>query len=204
MNDLKAIISEKSDPAISFGQRLRQIRKEVGENQDDFAARIGTSKQVLSRYENGQRTPKISLVEKYAESLGVSVDYLMGATDQKEAAFESVCTQEGKPFYQIFMEVTEDEMGLSIPDIVRLTGLTDWQVRTIIMRHMKEAPLPIALQLSRGLDVPLEVWTGNETYKAGDITMEARDVAMAYDKANDKDKAVVRTVLDLPPMGGST
>ena len=33
-------------PPTSFGARLRQIRKELGETQDEFAARIGTSKQV--------------------------------------------------------------------------------------------------------------------------------------------------------------
>jgi transcriptional regulator with XRE-family HTH domain len=183
----------------SFGARLRQIRKERGETQDEFAAIIETSKQVLSRYESGQRIPKISLAEKYAKALGVSVDYLMGKDVPQEAAFDSVCTQSDKPFYKIFIDVTL-EMGLLIPDIVRITGLTDWQVRTIIFRRMKEAPLPIALQLSRTLDVPLEVWTGNEEYKASDITMEAREVAKAYDKAAAKDKTMVRMALDLPPV----
>lgn len=183
----------------SFGERLRQIRKERGETQDEFAKKIGTSKQVLSRYESGQRIPKISLAEKYAKELVVSVDYLMGKDVPQEAAFDSVCTQSDKPFYKIFIDVTL-EMGLLIPDIVRITGLTDWQVRTIIFRRMKEAPLPIALQLSRTLDVPLEVWTGNEEYKASDITVEAREVAKAYDKAAAKDKTMVRMALDLPPV----
>ena len=183
---------------MSFGLRLRQIRKELGETQDEFAARIGTSKQVLSRYESGQRTPKISLVEKYAQSLQVSVDYLMGQGDQ-EGAFDSICIQNGQPFYKIFIEVTT-EMGLGISDIVRITGLTDRQVRTIILRRMKEAPLPVALQLSRTLDVPLEVWTGNEVYKKGEISSEGREVAMAYDKAASKDKNLVRRALDLPPL----
>ena len=183
---------------MSFGLRLRQIRKELGETQDEFAARIGTSKQVLSRYESGQRTPKISLVEKYAQSLQVSVDYLMGQGDQ-EGAFDSICIQNGQPFYKIFIEVTT-EMGLGISDIVRITGLTDRQIRTIILRRMKEAPLPVALQLSRTLDVPLEVWTGNETYKKGAISVEGREVAMAYDKAARKDKNMVRMALDLPPL----
>lgn len=182
----------------SFGERLRQIRKEMGETQDEFAARIGTSKQVLSRYEGGQRIPKISLVESYAKALNVSVDYLMGES-QQEAAFDSVCTQSNKPFYKIFIDVTM-EMGLLIPDIVRITGLTDRQVRTIIFRRMKESPLPIALQLSKTLDVPLEVWTGNESYKVGEISPEAKEVARAYDKASLKDKNTARLALDLDPV----
>lgn len=202
MEKIKKLYPEYDDVELkptSFGERLRQIRKELGETQDEFAARIGTSKQVLSRYEVGQRIPKISLVEQYAKSLNVSVDYLMGRDAPQEAAFDSVCTQGSKLFYKIFIDVTM-EMGLLIPDIVRITGLTDWQVRTIIFRHMKEAPLPIALQLSRTLDVPLEVWTGNEEYKSGEISTEAREVAQAYDKAASKDKTMVRMALDLPPM----
>ena len=93
------------------------------------------------------------------------------------------------------------EMGLLISDIVRVTGLTDRQVRTIIFRRMKEAPLPIALQLSRTLGVPLETWTGNTAYKAGELSVEAREIARDYDKASDKDKAVIRTILELPQMG---
>lgn len=191
--------SELVREPVSFGTRLRRIRKEIGETQDEFAARIGTSKQVLSRYESGQRIPKISLVEKYARSLNVSVDYLMGDSEQEDA-FESVCTQEGKPFYKIFIDVTT-EMGLLISDIVRVTGLTDRQVRTIIFRRMKEAPLPIAFRLSETLGVPLEVWTGSTSYKAGGLSVDAREVARKYDKASDKDKAVIRTILELPRMG---
>ena len=183
----------------TFGERLRQIRKEMDMTQDQFAEIIGTSKQVLSRYEVGQRIPKISQVEKYAAALDVSVDYLMG-TGPEEAAFEAVCTQKGKPFYKIFIEVTQDKMGLMISDLIRITGLTDWQIRVIILRRMKEAPLPIALQLSRTLDVPLEVWTGNEEYKAGEITLAAKEVAMAYDRASLKDKNTARLALDLEPV----
>ena len=35
----------------TFGQRMRQIRKSRGLSQDEFAAMLGTSKQILSRYE---------------------------------------------------------------------------------------------------------------------------------------------------------
>lgn len=53
------------------------------------------------------------------------------------------------------------------------------------------------------MDVPLEVWTGNESYKAGEITVEAREVAMAYDRASLKDKNTARLALDLEPIKGA-
>lgn len=184
---------------VSFGDRLRSIRKEKGLSQDEFAALLGTSKQVLSRYETGQRIPKITQVQQYAKRLNVSADYLMGDSPE-EAAFNSVCRTAQKPFYEIFIDVTCDQMGLDIPAVVRVTGLTDRQVRTIITRRMKEAPLPIALQLSDTLGVPLETWTGDHTYRPQDITVEAREVARAYDKASLKDKNTARLALDLEPV----
>ena len=182
----------------SFGDRLRAIRKEKGMSQDEFAQMLGTSKQVLSRYEIGQRIPKITQVQEYAKRLNVSADYLMGDSAE-EAAFNSLCPKDHPPFYKIFLDVME-QMGLDIPGMAQVSGLTDRQVRTIIIRQMKDAPLPIAMQLSDALGVPLEVWTGDRRYQPTDITAEARQVAQAYDKAAQKEKAMVRMALDLPPM----
>ncbi len=180
----------------SFGRRLREIRKERGLTQDEFAAILGTSKQILSRYELEQRSPKIEQVQKYAERLQVSVDFLLGDTES-EAVFNSICSNKnGKPFYKVFIDIME-EMELDIPSIVRITGLTDKQVRMIIVRQMKDAPLPIALQLSETLNVPLSVWTGDDEYVPNEISVNAFEVARAYDKASLKDRNTARLALNL-------
>ena len=54
-------------------------------SQDDFALLLGTSKQVISRYETGQRSPKVSIVAAYAEKLGVSISVLTTGDDQSDA-----------------------------------------------------------------------------------------------------------------------
>ncbi len=180
----------------SFGERLRELRKEKGLSQDEFAKMLGTSKQILSRYELGQRSPKIEQVSKYAEKLKVSVDYLLGDSEA-EAMYSEMCGKlQGKPFYEIFKEITV-EMGLNISDIVRITGLTDKQVRTIIIRRMKDAPLPIAMQLSETLNVPLEVWAGGKAYMPSEFSANAYEVARAYDKASLKDRNTARLALNL-------
>lgn len=183
----------------SFGKRLRTIRKERGMTQDEFAAILGTSKQILSRYELEQRSPKIEQVKKYAEKLQVSVDYLLGDTES-EAVFNGICLDKNrKPFYKIFIEITT-ELGLDIPETVRVTGLTDRQVRTIIIRQMKDAPLPIALQLSKTLNVPLEVWAGDKSYAPSEISANAYEVARAYDNASLKDRNTARLALNLETL----
>lgn len=182
---------------MTFGKRLRQIRKERNMTQDEFAQLLGTSKQILSRYEREDRSPRIEVVRKYAEALHVSADYLLGDQEAEAVSAMFWAQNKEKPFYQIFIEVTLDELGLEIPDVIQKTGLTDRQVRTIITRQMKVAPLDLAMQLSDTLNVPLEVWLGIENYTPAEVSADAYEVARAYDQADIKSKNMVRMALDL-------
>ena len=60
----------------SFGENLRKIRIERGMSQEELAALLGTSKQVISRYETGQRSPKVTVVAEYADKLGIAISAL--------------------------------------------------------------------------------------------------------------------------------
>ncbi len=64
-----------------FADRLRAIRIARGMSQEEMAKKLGTSKQVISRYETAQRIPKISAVEEYAKKLGVDIMYFLGGND---------------------------------------------------------------------------------------------------------------------------
>lgn len=64
-----------------FGERLRAIRKENNLSQEELADILGTSKQVISRYENGQRTPKVTVAAEFAKRLGVPMSTLSGEDD---------------------------------------------------------------------------------------------------------------------------
>jgi len=199
MDENKQDLFENIPPTVhytTFGKRLREIRIERELTQTEFAKILGTSKQILSRYELEQRSPKIDQVKKYAEKLKVSVDYLLGDTESEANYNAFISENKEKPFYKIFMDVTL-EMGLTISDTVRITGLTDNQVRIIIFRKMKDAPLPLALQLSRTLGVPIETWTGEIPYSPSDISAEAYEVARAYDLSSLKDRNTARLALNL-------
>ena len=74
-----------------FGDRLKQIRLDRNMSQEEFAALLGTSKQVISRYETNQRTPKITVANEYAEKLGVPLNALLGedtTEPEKERTFD--------------------------------------------------------------------------------------------------------------------
>ena len=61
----------------TFGEKLKAVRTEKGMTQEEFANLLGTSKQVISRYEKNQRTPKITAVHSYAKKLGIDPVYLI-------------------------------------------------------------------------------------------------------------------------------
>ena len=139
----------------------------------------------------------VEILISIIEALKVSADYLLG-DEEAEAVSAMFWTQKKeKPFYKIFIEVTVDQMGLDLPGVVQKTGLTDRQVRTIITRQMKVAPLDLALQLSDTLNVPLEVWLGLENYTPAEVSTDAYEVARAYDRADFRDKNMARMALKL-------
>ena len=66
---------------MEFGDILKSIRRERGLSQDEMAALLGTTKQVISRDETKQRVPKVSIVAGYAIKLGVPLSLLTGGEE---------------------------------------------------------------------------------------------------------------------------
>ena len=61
-----------------IGTKLSKIRDERGETQEHVAECVGITYVTLSRYENGQRMPKMNILARLADHYGVSVDELIG------------------------------------------------------------------------------------------------------------------------------
>ena len=60
--------------------RLRELRKEKNLSQTDVAKAIGVGTNTISRYEKGDREPKLGTWRALADYFDVSVPYLRGAT----------------------------------------------------------------------------------------------------------------------------
>ncbi|CAM4487186.1 helix-turn-helix domain-containing protein [Paenibacillus tarimensis] len=59
-----------------LAQRIRAFRKLKGYTQQQLAERLGVSVAVLGSLERGTRKPETKLIERIAESLGVSYEEL--------------------------------------------------------------------------------------------------------------------------------
>ena len=61
--------------------RLTECRERLGLSKREAAKRMNMSQPAYLRYESGERTPSIHVVQTMADVLSTSVDYLLGNND---------------------------------------------------------------------------------------------------------------------------
>ncbi len=69
---------------VSFGQRLKMLRKEAELSQSEFAEVIGVSVQSVSKWECDTYMPDVSLILPISKILGVTADCLLGAGENEK------------------------------------------------------------------------------------------------------------------------
>lgn len=68
--------------------RLKELRKQTGETQEQIAALIKITRAAYTNIENGKREPDYETLSLLADHFGVSVDYLLGREDIKKSPSE--------------------------------------------------------------------------------------------------------------------
>ena len=72
---------------MTFGERLKQLRKAAGESQTDLAIILGKSAAItVSGYEKGNREPNIKSIRTICEHYKVSADFLLGINESEQAS----------------------------------------------------------------------------------------------------------------------
>lgn len=74
----------------TFGEKIKLWRDERDMSQEQLADLLGTSKQVISRYETNQRTPKITVAQEYAAVLGVPLSSLIDDSAPLESSIPGI------------------------------------------------------------------------------------------------------------------
>jgi len=67
---------------ISVENRLAMLRKQKRYTQLKVAMDLNLSQNSISRYEDGTREMNYSLLIRFADYYGVSIDYILGRTDE--------------------------------------------------------------------------------------------------------------------------
>lgn len=66
---------------MKSGERIARLREKHSMTQEDLAGKLGITRASLSHYENNRREPDYDTTVRIANLFNVSVDYLMGRTE---------------------------------------------------------------------------------------------------------------------------
>ena len=75
---------------MEFSERLKDLRKQAGLTQVDVAEKLGISQPAYASWERGVKKPTQENLVKIAQILNVSVDYLVGNSDEKSDELDNI------------------------------------------------------------------------------------------------------------------
>jgi len=62
---------------MTFGKRLRELRKEKGLHQSQLASKLNVNQNAISRWESDKNEPSIEMIKQIAKILECDPNYLL-------------------------------------------------------------------------------------------------------------------------------
>ena len=87
----------------TLGNRILSHRKRLGLTQDQLAERLGVTAQAVSKWENDQSCPDITMLPKLAAIFGITTDILLGSVPEEPVTASAVTVED--------IPVEDDEDG---------------------------------------------------------------------------------------------
>ena len=81
-------------PIIDTGERIRELRKARGLNQDQLAELASLNRVTVAKYEAGRVEPGAQALSRIADALEVSTDALLGRTNEIPDVKSTIKTDE--------------------------------------------------------------------------------------------------------------
>ena len=78
----------------TIGERIAELRKERGMTQEEFGSQIGVTAQTISKWENSNTSPDISLLPVLADAFGITIDSLFSIDKTADAPADHVGWEE--------------------------------------------------------------------------------------------------------------
>ena len=69
----------------NIGDRIKQKRKELGLTQAELGEKLNITDRAVSKWEQGEGDPNLSIIPDIAKVLGVSLDYLLLGKEEEPA-----------------------------------------------------------------------------------------------------------------------
>lgn len=71
---------------MEFREQLMELRKQRGWSQEQLGAKIGVTRQTVSKWETGDTTPELAKLIELSSLFEISVDRLIGIEERKDTA----------------------------------------------------------------------------------------------------------------------
>ena len=75
---------------MAFAERLKELRKQAHLTQVELAKRLGIGQSSYADWERGKKKPTQDNLVKIAQVLNVSVDYLVGSSEEKSDDLDNI------------------------------------------------------------------------------------------------------------------
>lgn len=75
---------------MEFSERLKDLRRQAGLTQVEVAEKLGISQPAYASWERGVKKPTQENLVKIAQILNVSVDYLIGNSEEKSDELDNI------------------------------------------------------------------------------------------------------------------
>lgn len=109
--------------AEKCGKRIQEIRADFNLSQEAFAKKAGISRNALSNYERGLRSPDIATLQAISNEFNLPIDYIIGTSDIKsydedinmickvtglsECSIQTLESMKDKPYFKILDKILE-------------------------------------------------------------------------------------------------
>ena len=95
----------------TIGSRIAALRKAKNLKQEELAEMLGVSGQAVSKWENDQNCPDISLLPQLAHILGVTVDELLSGKQESSPAVQLLPAEDRKCIKDMMLKIVVDSHG---------------------------------------------------------------------------------------------
>lgn len=92
----------------TLGKRIGMLRRQKGLKQEELADKLGVSPQAVSKWENDQTCPDISLLPELAKILEVSVDELLSGKQESAPVVQIVPETQRKDIRDMILRIVVD------------------------------------------------------------------------------------------------
>ncbi|EKZ0111225.1 helix-turn-helix transcriptional regulator [Enterococcus faecalis] len=103
-----------------IGTQISLLRKKFGLTQEDLANKLGFSKQTVSNWETGLKTPRMGAIQKIADLFNVSKSFIIeGIDESKNSSIEKIYNQLESPRQQKVYDFAENQLKEQKQEIKR-------------------------------------------------------------------------------------